>query len=627
MFKNAKWIWYEETGNINSYGEFYSAFNSCGNETVKLSCDGDYALFINGRFVSSNQYGDFEHYKSVDEIDISKYTINGKNHLAIVVWHFGKSTQRYKKYNAGVIFEIYDKTGICLSSNESVLSRKSSTYVSGFNREISPQLGFSYKYDATNEDLWTQGQVKGFNCSILANKNCVFVPRPSKKLLLGEFISAKELYNDGKVRIFDLGKEYVGLLSFKLTSPCVDNINISYGEYLENGFVKRIIHNRDFSIDYVAKMGENAHTSYMLRFACRYIQIECNSDTVIDKIGIIPQYYPVKAKEINSLDGAYKEIYLACLNTLNLCMMEHYVDCPWREQCLYAFDSRNQMLSGYYAFEGGNFEYAKSNLILMSKDLRNDGLLSICYPCGIDLTIPSFSLHYITAIKEYIEYSKDISIINEVDFKLKEILTTFLGNMKNGLATTFTNSCHWNFYDWSPLLDGYIPDCEKGKIDEMASLLLLYALRSYKKICELCALSFEYENIINELSINIKREFYSKERGIILTKDKGIELANALAVLTEATSIEESKKICELLTQGDLISCSLSMKCFVYDALLKVDKEKYKSFVLDDIKKNYTPMLKTKTVWETVSGKDDFDGAGSLCHGWSSMPIYYFNIL
>ena len=75
------------------------------------------------------------------------------------------------------------------------------------------------------------------------------------------------------------------------------------------------------------------------------------------------------------------------------------------------------------------------------------------------------------------------------------------------------------------------------------------------------------------------------------------------------------------------ISCSLSLKCFVYDALLKTDKEKYKSFVLNDIRKTYKPMIKTGTVWETVIGKEDFDGAGSLCHGWSSMPIYYFNIL
>ena len=30
------------------------------------------------------------------------------------------------------------------------------------------------------------------------------------------------------------------------------------------------------------------------------------------------------------------------------------------------------------------------------------------------------------------------------------------------------------------------------------------------------------------------------------------------------------------------------------------------------------------TVWETVLGAPDFDNAGSLCHGWSAMPVYYY---
>ena len=28
--------------------------------------------------------------------------------------------------------------------------------------------------------------------------------------------------------------------------------------------------------------------------------------------------------------------------------------------------------------------------------------------------------------------------------------------------------------------------------------------------------------------------------------------------------------------------------------------------------------------WETSLGGDDFDNAGSLCHGWSSLPVLYY---
>ena len=78
-----------------------------------------------------------------------------------------------------------------------------------------------------------------------------------------------------------------------------------------------------------------------------------------------------------------------------------------------------------------------------------------------------------------------------------------------------------------------------------------------------------------------------------------------------------------------MIGCTLSMSCFKYDALLMVDKEKYKDYILCDIDTRCKMMLDegATTFWETELGADDFEGAGSLCHGWSAMPIYYYNIL
>ena len=106
MFKNAKWIWYTQSSTQNSFGEFFGVFCPCRHAEVKISCDGDYTLFINGTYAASNQYGDFEHYKSVDKIDISHLLTEGENKIAILVWHFGKDSQRYKKYTPGVIWEV-----------------------------------------------------------------------------------------------------------------------------------------------------------------------------------------------------------------------------------------------------------------------------------------------------------------------------------------------------------------------------------------------------------------------------------------------------------------------------------------------------------------------------------------
>ena len=31
------------------------------------------------------------------------------------------------------------------------------------------------------------------------------------------------------------------------------------------------------------------------------------------------------------------------------------------------------------------------------------------------------------------------------------------------------------------------------------------------------------------------------------------------------------------------------------------------------------------TCWETQYGASDFNNAGSLCHGWSALPVYYYH--
>lgn len=71
------------------------------------------------------------------------------------------------------------------------------------------------------------------------------------------------------------------------------------------------------------------------------------------------------------------------------------------------------------------------------------------------------------------------------------------------------------------------------------------------------------------------------------------------------------------------------MKCFSYDALLQTDFALYRQYIMDDIDSRYGRMLERNAASfrETEDGERAFDGAGSLCHGWSAMPIYYYRLL
>ncbi len=631
VFENARMIWHSKDFADNDYAEFCETVNFAGDKAVlRVSVCGDYALFINGKFIESNQFADFPHYKVYDEIDITNHLKNGENTICILAWYFGKSGMRYNTPTAGAIYELEVDGKVVLASSKDSLSRRSKAYKSGEMKRISYQFGYSFLYDAKKEDDWLLGCGSGFETSKETEKPADFYKRPTKKLSLGN-LQTGEITKTENGYIIDLGKEIVGLPAFSIVSDIEQNINVAYGELLENGHVKRFIGDRDFSFDYVTKIGENEFTSYMLRFACRYIEITADAPFEIETAGIIPQYYPVLEKAINLENELDKKIYEICLNTLKLCMMEHYVDCPWREQCLYAFDSRNQMLSGYSAFSGGNIQYARANLLLMSKDNREDGLLSICFPSKDDLTIPSFSLYFILSVLEYMEESGDLSLGEEVFEKIETILSVFKNKMESGLVNRFEGFGYWNFYDWSNL--GYIRRGQgKNEPDFLINAIFVIGLYAYSKICEKLGRENAFSGLAEEIKAKLNEKYYNSETGLYFIQEgsePATELANALAVVSGVASGEKAEKICEKLCSGELEICSLSMKVFKYDALIKVNKEKYKECILDEIRKTYKVMLEAgaTTVWETQEGSTAFENAGSLCHGWSAVPVHYYHLL
>ena len=134
--------------------------------------------------------------------------------------------------------------------------------------------------------------------------------------------------------------------------------------------------------------------------------------------------------------------------------------------------------------------------------------------------------------------------------------------------------------------------------------------------------------------MNIKNKLFVKKTGLFKSyarNEEYSELANALCILADVPTEAEAAYISEKLSDDrmDWVKSTLSMAIFRYDALLKVDRAKYSEFVLQDIDKTYGYMLDcgATSFWETIKGEEDFGGAGSLCHGWSALPVYYYHIL
>ena len=422
----------------------------------------------------------------------------------------------------------------------------------------------------------------------------------------------------------------MGLPTLAFTSKTEQTLTVAWGEHIEDGGVRRRIGDRTFSFEYRAKIGENRFTEYMLRLGCRYLEVNCENEIELSYIGILPTVYGAEPCEVEIKDALDRRIYEISLHTLQCCMMEHYVDCPWREQALYAFDSRNQMLFGYSAFKDKNAAYAASNLRLIANDSRDDGLLSICYPSGTPLAIPAFSLYYLVAVCEYTEATGDNSVAAETLPRLYAIAERFLSDREDGLVRKPIGEDKWDFYDWIPLLSGKFGNLDPTP-DLVLNALLLYALGSLMRICKAIGEPFRLSDEAKTLKKAIRSHlllpsgcFGHTENDASLTV-----LGNALAILSGAAEEKEAAVICEAICERKMLESTLSMSLIKYHALLDTDTDRYAPYVLGEIRENYGKMIAagSSTVWETLDGASAFSNAGSLCHGWSAVPIDIFRRL
>ena len=114
---------------------------------------------------------------------------------------------------------------------------------------------------------------------------------------------------------------------------------------------------------------------------------------------------------------------------------------------------------------------------------------------------------------------------------------------------------------------------------------------------------------------NEKREHYA-------------ELTQSLMLYIDAVPSSKIRKLIRLLTvrNEELIPVTLSHSVYKYEALLRFGGKEAKEYVKNEIERIWGGMLyrNATTFWETEKGGDDFYYAGSLCHGWSAIPIYFY---
>ena len=108
------------------------------------------------------------------------------------------------------------------------------------------------------------------------------------------------------------------------------------------------------------------------------------------------------------------------------------------------------------------------------------------------------------------------------------------------------------------------------------------------------------------------------------------ELMNSLVLYAGLVPESHAKRIADILSHNSqcspaLIPVTLSHTIFKYEALLNAG-DLYADYVINDIADKWGHMLYNgaTSFWETIDGSWAFDTAGSLCHGWSAIPVLFY---
>lgn len=451
----------------------------------------------------------------------------------------------------------------------------------------------------------------------------------------------------GFYMIIDLGREEAGLLELELDSDEGTVVDIAYGEHLDDLRVRAAVGGRNFAARYISREGLQRYTHYFKRIAGRYVQLHVSNikeKFILYYAGLRAVEYPVELKgSFYCPDHLFNKIYDISVRTAHLCMHEHYEDTPWREQALYGMDSRMQALCGYYCF--GDYDFPISSFELLGNSLKDDGYLEICAPAEFHMTIPSFSLAWIMELGDYLLFSGNVERLKALFPKVKKMIASYLANLQDDLMKTPLEKKYWNFYEWTEGLDD-VDYCEavidtkyrkSVRFDAPLNLFLCMALEAAINIAKACGdfnTAKEYEIKILMIRKEFHRRFWDeKNRGYKTYIGEGYnehyaELVQALAVCAGACPEEVASVLRDRLAEDDnsLVKTSLSYSLYKYQALLG-EPQKHAKTVFNMLAKDWGYMLYNgaTSFWETLKGADDFSNGGSLSHGWSAIPVYFFH--
>lgn len=452
---------------------------------------------------------------------------------------------------------------------------------------------------------------KELNKSKFGGNDRLVIPPHTKEIILFEqeaIVNAYMKYG------FDMGKNAKVSFTYfeKFTHP---DRKIKRTDYL-NGKIEGLT-------DEVILSGESSiYEPFWVRtfrFIC--VEIETNEEELVfHRPTMRKTGYPLNPQSyIKSSESWVEQVWKMCVNTLQNCMLETYMDCPFYEQMQFIMDTRLQALFHYTV--STDKRLAKKALEDFHCSMIPDGLMQGKYPSSFPQIISTFSLHFIYMLYDYYLETGDLATVKRYRADVDNILEYY--DRKIGESGLVGKLGYWAFVDWqSEWKESYgTPLATLSGPSTIINLMYGYALQCAAVLSRSTGRSGMEEeyldrrknitNLIQELCWNEEKGLY--QEGPLLQQYS--QHAQAWAILNGMVSKEQG---IEILTRSiatpKVIQCSFSTSYELFRAMEQTGQYgQTKQFI-----NRWIGLLEqdcTTCPEEPVNGRSEN-------HAWSALPMF-----
>ena len=338
-------------------------------------------------------------------------------------------------------------------------------------------------------------------------------------------------------------------------------------------------------------------------------------------------------------DPLLTAIWKAGAYTASVCRQDGFIDCPSREQRQWTGDAQIQGLLNHVAC--GDARIVRKAILQAAQTQGADGMIAMASTSDIGAEwrtfIPDYALYWILSIGDYIDYSGDLAIAEEIFPAVAKALGWFMPWLDpEGLLSGVPG---WVFVDWSEKLD------RRGEVLALNALFAT-ALKVASRVAEGAgapALADRWRALASSVASAAADRFWDSKRAVYADcwAESGLspvvsQQANAAAVAFGIAPDARWDSIFDyILDEGrikltkawrwdaerpfearhDVILAQPFSCHFLHAALARAGRV---DDILANIRTRWAPMLTGGTFWESWQLTE----MTSRCHAFSATPVY-----